>query len=320
MSTHAKPQSRARNGRPTPGPRLRDLVYLDFEKAASVFSQIEGGLLRETQSSVEAGMDGGISGELNVGFAKVGSRLGASDKSLELSSRVLHHDVLARIESWLASEKILLDMNDVFRGMKPSEDEIRAAMVGGPPYVRAEGWVMLEDYRRMSEIAANFNSLMAFLIRCSTDTAKKSPEYQELSAQLTEMKERAKAQPNRDERAREVERVKSIERQLEAMLEGAASGGKVEDWLVQGIMQLVELFKRDHVNLRLYPFEERPGFQLLANLKPNCFVDGDLGNFRFAYGIKPNVKLTVLGIVTSMPLKGSAPIRSASGVRRRWRC
>lgn len=72
---------------------------------------------------------------------------------------------------------------------------------------------------------------------------------------------------------------------------------------MQGIMQFIDLFKPDHINLRVYPFESAPGFQLLANLKDRCFIDGDLENFAFAYGIKPNVKLTLLGLVTSMPPK-----------------
>ena len=255
------------------------------------------------QSSVETGTEGGLSGELNVGFAKLGSRLGANDKSLELVSRVLHHDVLARIEFRLANEQVLLDLNDVLGDKNPAEHEVRAAIAGGAPYVRAEGWTMIEDYRRITDIASNFNVLTEFLNRCATDTVKQSPEYQQLRAQIDEMSTQAKAQPNRDERARALQQAKVVEQQLEAMIQAAAGAGQIDDWLVQGIMRFIELFKPGHINLRLYPCESAPGFQLLANLKADCFVDGDVGNFSFAYGIKPNVKLTVLGLVTSIPPK-----------------
>lgn len=211
------------------GPRLRDLIYLDFEKCASIFSQLEGGLLREMQSTSETAGDARVTGELNIGIAKLGSGLGTNDKRQELESRVLHHDVLDRIESNLAEQQLLLDLNGKFPDGTPDEATVREAIEGHSFYVRAEGWVMVEDYRRMTRIASSFNSLMEFLVKCATDTVKKSPEYQQLSAQLRQMKENAKAQASRDQRAMEVERVKAIERQLASLIEAAASGGGIED-------------------------------------------------------------------------------------------
>ena len=34
-------------------PVIRDLVYLDFDKVASIFSQLEGGLVTEIKQTVE---------------------------------------------------------------------------------------------------------------------------------------------------------------------------------------------------------------------------------------------------------------------------
>jgi hypothetical protein len=48
-------------------------------------------------------------------------------------------------------------------------------------------------------------------------------------------------------------------------------------------------------------------FQVLANLKKDCFLDGDFDNFIFAYGTRPTIKLTILGLISSFPDKESPP-------------
>ena len=53
--------------------------------------------------------------------------------------------------------------------------------------------------------------------------------------------------------------------------------------------------------MRLFPLEEHPDFQILANLKKECFVDDDFENFLFSYGAEPNVKFKIIGLVTSIP-------------------
>jgi hypothetical protein len=300
------PATKGQNGTRTT-PRLRDLIYLDVAKCGSIFSQFEGGLLREVQSSTEVETKGGLSGELNVGFAKLGSRLGASEKGYELVSRVLHHDIMARTEDWLSQEGCLLDINDSMASRTPTEEEIRGAVVAGPPYVRAQGWVMLEDYARMTKVAASFNELMEFLKRCAGDAVKKTPEYQRLISEMEDIRTSTDAISNRDRRATEKARIRSLEKTLEDMVSAASTGGQLDEWLVTGIMKLVELFKNDQINLRLYPFESAPGFQFLSNLKRECFLDGDIENFVFAYGARPNVKLTAVGLVTSLPPDGELP-------------
>ncbi len=50
--------------------QLRDLIYFDFNKAASLFSQVEGGLLKEMQESSEAGRSKKVAGGLDLKVIK----------------------------------------------------------------------------------------------------------------------------------------------------------------------------------------------------------------------------------------------------------
>ena len=79
------------------------------------------------------------------------------------------------------------------------------------------------------------------------------------------------------------------------------------NYLVDGIQLFIDTFIEGRINLRLYPFPTVPSFQLMANLKKDCLVDGDMGNVSFAYGNRPNIPMVVLGLVTSIPPHGEHP-------------
>jgi hypothetical protein len=57
------------------------------------------------------------------------------------------------------------------------------------------------------------------------------------------------------------------------------------------------------INLRIYPFPNCPSFQVLCNLKSECFLDSDLEHLLYGYGNRPNVPLAVFGLITSIPDK-----------------
>ena len=62
----------------------------------------------------------------------------------------------------------------------------------------------------------------------------------------------------------------------------------------------------DYVTIRMYPFHDISDFILIAKLKRASFSDEDLNNVLFAYGTRPNVKLTMFGLVTSLPDRDDA--------------
>lgn len=53
----------------------------------------------------------------------------------------------------------------------------------------------------------------------------------------------------------------------------------------------------------MFPLENHPDFQILANLKKDCFADNDYENFLFSYGAEPNLKLKMFSLITSIPPK-----------------
>lgn len=97
--------------------RLRDLVYFDFEKTASIFSQTEMGLLQETKSTFEDSKDErnirkyGLAGIFTPEFGSI-----SAEKNSILESKILHHDLLARVEAIIFNQGFAVDLNESIDG------------------------------------------------------------------------------------------------------------------------------------------------------------------------------------------------------------
>ncbi len=151
---------------------LRDLLYFDFEKAASLLSQLEGGLPDRTSESSECTGDKRnlrTYDLLKLFKAEFGGT--TSEKTSLLESRLLHHDLLNRVENALETLKVIVDLNKALPEDIDHPEGIREAL-GNHDYIRAEGWAAFEDYERLKDVSTSFNNLIAFITRCSLDEIK----------------------------------------------------------------------------------------------------------------------------------------------------
>ncbi len=116
-----------------------------------------------------------------------------------------------------------------------------------------------------------------------------------------------KEERDRNKKAVATAQLKSIERDLQRQMEALVRTEELPEWLVEGINTFIDTFMPRRINFRVYPFESVPSFQIRSNLKRDCFVEEDLDNILLAYGTRPNVKLTLLGLITSIPDKAGHP-------------
>jgi hypothetical protein len=88
---------------------------------------------------------------------------------------------------------------------------------------------------------------------------------------------------------------------LIVLLDENIEGGKIPQYLVDGIQLFIDTFLPNRINFRFYPFKQLPNFELLSNLKRENFVETDIENIIFSFGSRPNLKLTIFGMITSLP-------------------
>jgi hypothetical protein len=284
---------------------LRDLLYLDSEKAASIFSQIYGGLIRETQEATEQGTERrrGFAFDLKLIRPEFGGT--SSERSEVIESRVLHHALLLQIEDALFDLEAAVDL-DASVPAPGTADEARA-LLDDASYVRAEGWSVIEDYDRISMIAGEFPALQEFIQRAAMSGVEDSDEMKALRESIEEKKQAAIGKPPKI-RQKELREASALETELDKALKQAVEADEAPaPWLIEGIQRWVKVFLPGRITLRTFPFADLPDFQIIGNLKRESFVDADLGNLIFAYGTQPNVKLTVIGLLTSLPRADGPP-------------
>jgi hypothetical protein len=129
-------------------------------------------------------------------------------------------------------------------------------------------------------------------------------EFQELEKQIKEAKMQVEKLKGGKKKIITKKELEKKELELEKMIRDLSGLKEVPEWLLNGIKDFIDTFIANRINLSIYPYNEAPSFHVLANLKRDCFVDSELENLIFAYGTRPNIKLTVFGLITSLPSKG----------------
>ena len=284
-----------------PTNHIRDLIYFDFDKAMSIWSQFEGGKIEQYTTTTEDvdGVDGGVSAGIpNVLSVKLGAHY--EGRNLYEESKVVHHDLLSKVEERLKQVGLLSDLASL--GLTGSGDvEAIQSHIGQCPYIKAEGKSVIEDYRRFSTVSQQFNDIVQFISRSAVESVKESEAYLSAKDEIDKAKSSLKSISDRNERAREGQRIKALESELEKTAESGLGG--VDQWILDGTQLWIKTFMPTRINFRIYPFDSAPSFQILCNLKRECFVDEDLQHLLYGYGQRPNVELTVTGLITSIPPK-----------------
>ncbi len=280
---------------------MRDLLYFDFEKAASIASQLAGGLRERLSTTEDTGKDTGAGVKFGIpGLAD--AKLGAdyAEKRSTFESRVLHHDLLNDVEAGLQKLALVSDLTTTLPEDSSFPDSIRE-VIENRPYLRAAGPSAIEDYRRVLSVAGKFNEIAAFIKECTLDSVKKSEEYLVLQEQLANAKQQIAQIKDRNQKAQAKLGLRTVEEQISSKLKAQLEG--VPDWLIKGLKLWIETFMPNRINFRIYPFRDCPSFQVICNLKRGSFVDQDLEHLLYGYGNLPNVPLAVFGLITSLPPK-----------------
>jgi hypothetical protein len=219
-----------------------------------------------------------------------------SERSSESIRRVLHHDLLFRIEDYLFGMGAAVDLNSA-RSTRAAADP--RDLLGSSTYVRAEGHAIIEDYERLKGIAQRFNDLQTTIARSGVGDALED-QLAGVNAQL----QRAQLEYAASEGKRKTDalvRAATLQGQVRATFLSAAGLDEIPDWLIEAIELWIDAFMPGRISVRIVPFHDHPEFQVISNLRRTYFSPADLDTLRLTYGALPDQDLTVFGLVTSLP-------------------
>ena len=195
---------------------IRDLIYLDFDKLASIASQLEGGLLQEIQSTIAKQRE--LEGGIDVKLANLGGA--ASQSQSRLETRVLHHDILKRVEETLVERGAATDLTMSVNGTEVTAELVRSKL-SDASYLLAEGWVQLQDYQRINKFADDINPLFDYFAEIQREAIKQTEIYKEVAREIEDEKHELSQIRDKNQKALLRMQIEDKEHQIDQFIESA---------------------------------------------------------------------------------------------------
>lgn len=108
---------------------------------------------------------------------------------------------------------------------------------------------------------------------------------------------------NKSNKNVELKKLNAVEKNFDKTIEKAARTIFLDETFIDRVKTFLNTFSTNRLNFRLAPFDIFSDFQILANLKSEYLVGGDFENVIYTYGSRPNIKLSIFGIIISCPQK-----------------
>jgi len=281
---------------------IKDFIYLDMEKVSSLYSQLSGGIVQSVEASSTSAENNKNLRNYDFKIFKHEAGGVESESQVYTETRVSHHDVYNKLEKDLFEKGYAAEI-----GVDISKEDVDSGnatkIFESALCIKTEGYVVLEDYERITRIAHNYGDITAFINNSVKSNLSDTPEYANIIEQIDIIKKDIKSMKNGSEKARKKRDVEELEGNLNSLLDSSQIG-KVEEWIIDGLKTWVRVFLPDVFNIRVYPFENSDNFHVMSNVKRRFFLDDDTESVHYLFGSKPTIRVTMLGVITSIPQKG----------------
>ncbi|AXQ13316.1 hypothetical protein AYI72_22210 [Shewanella algae] len=280
---------------------IKDFMYLDMEKVSSLYSQLSGGIIQSVEASSTSSENS--KNLRNYDFKIFKHEAGGTETESQALKevRVSHHDIYNELENDLFEKGYAAEIGvDITKDAVDSGEATK--IFESALCIKVEGHVVLEDYERITRIAHNYEDIVGFINSSIKSSLTEMPELKELIDKVDVMKEDIKKMRNGIGKTKKKNELVDFENNLNALL-SSREIGKVDDWVIDGLKTWVRVFLPDVFNVRVYPFEESEKFHVMSNVKRKFFLDDNTESVHYLFGSKPTIKVTMLGVITSIPKK-----------------
>jgi hypothetical protein len=280
---------------------IKDFIYLDMGKVSSLYSQLSGGIVQSVEASSTSTENS--KNLRNYDFKIFKHEAGGTETESQILKevRVSHHDIYNELERELFEKGYAAEIGVDIR-MEDVDSGRATKIFESALCVKAEGYVVLEDYERMTRIAHNYEDISKFINNSIKSSLNETPELKAIIEQIDILKEDIKKMKNSAAKSTKKHELEEFDENLNELI-NSKQVGKVEDWIIEGLKTWVRVFLPDIFNVRLYPFEDLVNFHVMSNVKRSFFLDDNTESLHYLFGSKPTIKVTMLGVITSIPQK-----------------
>lgn len=191
--------------------KIKDLLYFDLAKSISLYSQLDEGIITQAVQTEEenANINSNIGVDIKVFQAKIGSKLGG--KEGQTVTRIPHHNLLNKLQECVIDTNSFIDLDSLDEGL--GINEIHSSLQN-KVFIKATGWINIEDYDRLKKIANRFNSISSFIQECSVEGTEIKDQYDSLKKDIKKQRKIINQNKDRNIKAKDTARLSKLEDDL----------------------------------------------------------------------------------------------------------
>lgn len=276
---------------------LYDYIYVDLDKAISLYSQLTGGVVELKESQSEKGTT--ADNKRNYDFKVFKHDAGGTSHDIEQNKVTIkpHHALLQELETELLASGYLFNLDDSTE-LNSLKDPCLRASLKSALCIKCTGRIVIEDYERMKKIGHDFPDIVKLINRSHEDTIKNNPEYLLIENQIKELES---ASGVRNKKAAAKQKAKELRAGLDGLVASSRAVEMVPQWILDGMKTWIDAFLPKITNIRVYPSGGEIDEHIFGHLDAKNFTISDPTAFHFTYGSFPTEEFTMLGIITSVP-------------------
>jgi len=274
---------------------LKDLIYFDLEKVKSISSQLSDGLINEITRAIEEESNSDEGAGINLQFLKIDGSVKSTEKNIHTQKIEVYHEALNNLEKELLEKKLLVNLNSQYENGEKSFVDFREE-ISNYSFIKVTGWVKFEDFEKLKLITSNINDIQRFIFH---NDIENNPELNIIRKQIND--KRRELNRNKNAIHKDYLALSNLEKKLDELALQHYNIKLFDESWIERMKIFLDTFSPNRLNVRVMPFEIFSDFQILASLKEKYLTNGDYNNLLYNYGSRPNLKLTILGIITSCP-------------------
>ncbi len=246
--------------------KIREFIYMDFERLKSIISQIEEGLIISSQHSKSISQEDSASvGGSLFNFLKAEGGSAYVWQEEELNTQYLHDNIYTKVEDALISNNVLTRIPEDFLKESIEINEVRNKL-SETSFILIRGKIFINDFNRMRMILENYNEIGDFLANCSTSSLPPDTPKKLKDQKISEMK-------------------KSM---------------TLDNKYVKGLIRFIDVFYKDRLIVKSLPFNSLPDLRFAGNLTKLSLRE-DISNIIYKYGTAPTTDWTIFAQLSFIP-------------------
>jgi hypothetical protein len=226
---------------------------------------------------------------------------GSKETHGRVEKRIPHHEIFKRLEELLLTNRLAIDVNALCNPEKVRTGEAHT-LLANASYLKVTGWVAFQDFKHVQARLKRFRSIALFSAQGILQQMPQMVEVQKAVRTAEQQLQFVKDKNQKAKLARNVAEFKEKEQEILQEAISASGLGALPDWMIEAFGEMAETYIGDRVRCSVYPFENHLSFNIAGNLRRECFVGSEVEDVLSAYGMRPNLQLSVFGIITALPL------------------